>query len=85
MSNFMRNLGGGIGVSLLGNFTTRQGQIHRTALTAHTNHANSFFEFQLNAISASFRAAGAGASEALIKPLHSSPRKSTFNPKHLPP
>src|SRR6202022_3196968 len=48
ISNFMRNLGGGIGVSLLGNFIARQGQIHRTTLTAHTNHANPFFERMLN-------------------------------------
>ncbi|WP_353070911.1 DHA2 family efflux MFS transporter permease subunit [Tunturiibacter gelidiferens] len=69
ISNFMRNLGGGIGVSLLGNFITQQGQIHRTGLTAHTNHANPFFESQLNAIAASFRAAGAGTAEASHKAL----------------
>jgi DHA2 family multidrug resistance protein len=39
ISNFMRNIGGAIGVSMLNNFITRQGQVHRTALTAHTNHA----------------------------------------------
>ena len=37
ISNFTRN----IGVSSLNNFITRRGQIHRTA---HTNHANPFFE-----------------------------------------
>jgi len=31
ISNFTRNLGGAIGVSMLGNFITRQGQVHRTS------------------------------------------------------
>jgi DHA2 family multidrug resistance protein len=64
ISNFMRNIGGAIGVSMLNNFITRQGQVHRTALTAHTNHANPFFERQLNAMTQNFVAMGAGASEA---------------------
>ena len=64
ISNFMRNIGGAIGVSMLNNFITRQGQVHRTALTAHTNHANPFFERQLNAMTQNFVALGAGASEA---------------------
>jgi DHA2 family multidrug resistance protein len=64
ISNFMRNIGGAIGVSMLNNFITRQGQVHRTALTAHTNNANPFFERQLNAMTQNFVAMGAGASEA---------------------
>src|ERR1700678_1275831 len=64
ISNFMRNIGGAIGVSMLNNFITRQGQVHRTALTAHTNHANPFFERQLNAMTQNFVAMGAGAREA---------------------
>src|ERR1700733_1931742 len=69
ISNFMRNVGGAIGVSMLNNFITRQGQVHRTALTAHTNHANPFFERQLNAITQSFIATGAGASESSHRAL----------------
>jgi DHA2 family multidrug resistance protein len=69
ISNFTRNLGGAIGVSLLNNFITRQGQIHRTALTAHTNHANPFFERQLNGMTQNFRAMGMGASEASHRAL----------------
>lgn len=69
ISNFMRNMGGGIGVSLLNNFITRQGQIHRVALTAHTNHANPFFERQLNGMAASLRASGAAAAEASHRAL----------------
>ena len=62
ISNFLRNLGGGIGVSLLNNFIASQGQIHRTALTAHTNHANPFFERQLQAMTQNFIAMGASSS-----------------------
>jgi len=64
ISNFMRNIGGGVGVSLLNNFITRQGQVHRTVLTSHTNHANPFFERQLNGMTASIQAGGVAAAEA---------------------
>ena len=69
ISNFMRNIGGAIGVSLLNNFITRQGQIHRNALTTHTNHANPFFERQLNAIAQSFKATGMSATDASHRAL----------------
>jgi DHA2 family multidrug resistance protein len=69
ISNFTRNIGGAIGVSLLNNFIIRQGQAHRTALTAHTNHANPFFERQLNAMTQNFIAMGASASEASHRAL----------------
>jgi len=69
ISNFMRNIGGAIGVSLLNNFITRQGQIHRNTLTTHTNHANPFFERQLNAIAQSFRATGMSATDASHRAL----------------
>jgi MFS transporter, DHA2 family, multidrug resistance protein len=69
ISSFTRNVGGAIGVSLLNNFITRQGQMHRTALTAHTNHANPFFERQLNAMTQNFIAMGASASEASHRAL----------------
>jgi len=64
ISNFMRNIGGAIGVSLLNNFITRQGQIHRNALTTHTNHANPFFDRQLAGMTQNFKAMGMGATEA---------------------
>jgi DHA2 family multidrug resistance protein len=69
ISNFMRNMGGAIGVSLLNNFITRQGQIHRNVLTTHTNHANPFFERQLNGMTQSFKAMGMGATEASHRAL----------------
>ncbi len=67
--NFMRNIGGGIGISLLNNFITRQGQIHRTGLTAHTNHANPFFERMLNGMTQNLISIGVGASEASRRAL----------------
>lgn len=69
ISNFIRNLGGGIGVSLLNNFIARQGQIHRSALTAHTNHANPFFERQLQAMTQNLIAMGSGPTEASHRAL----------------
>jgi DHA2 family multidrug resistance protein len=69
ISNFVRNLGGGIGISLLNNFIARQGQIHRTTLTAHTNHANPFFERQLQGMMQNFIAMGASRAEASHRAL----------------
>jgi DHA2 family multidrug resistance protein len=69
ISNFTRNVGGAIGVSMLNNFITRQGQVHRTALTAHTNHSNPFFERQLNAMTQNFVTMGASAGEASRRAL----------------
>jgi DHA2 family multidrug resistance protein len=69
ISNFLRNLGGGIGISLLNNFIARQGQVHRTALTAHTNHANPYFELQLRGMTHNLAATGAGPAEASHRAL----------------
>ena len=62
-------MGGSIGVSMLANFLFRQGQTHRSTLTAHTNHANPFFERQLNAMTQNFVAMGASTSEASHRAL----------------
>ena len=69
ISSFTRNVGGAIGVSLLNNFIIRQEQMHRTVLTAHTNHPNPFFERQLNAMTQNFIAMGASTSEASHRAL----------------
>jgi DHA2 family multidrug resistance protein len=69
ISSFTRNMGGSIGVSMLANFLFRQGQTHRSTLTAHTNHANPFFERQLNAMTQYFVAMGASTSEASHRAL----------------
>ena len=69
ISNFTRNIGGAFGISLLNNFITRQGQIHRTGLTAHTNPANPFFERMLNGMTQNLIAMGMNASEASRRAL----------------
>ncbi len=69
ISNFMRNIGGAIGVSLLNNFITRQGQIHRNGLVSHTTHANPFFERMLNGMTQNFISMGVNASEASRRAL----------------
>jgi DHA2 family multidrug resistance protein len=64
-------MGGAIGISLLNSFIARQSQTHRTALTAHTNHANPFFERELQALTQHFASLGAspveGAHQALAQ------------------
>jgi len=56
-------------VSLLNTFITRQSQIHRNGLAAHTNHANPFFQRQLYAVTESFKAMGIGVAEASHRAL----------------
>jgi len=69
ISNFTRNVGGAIGVSLLSNFITRQMQIQRSSLTSHTNNANPFFTRQLNGMTANIQSLGSGAAAASHKAL----------------
>jgi MFS transporter, DHA2 family, multidrug resistance protein len=69
ISSFTRNMGGAIGVSMLSNFIARQGQIHRTALTAHANHGNPFFERQFRGLVENFTSMGASSSEASHRAL----------------
>ena len=64
ISNFTRNVGGAIGVSLLSNFITQQRQIQRTNLTAHTNNGNPFFVRMLNGMSHNLASMGVGSAEA---------------------
>jgi MFS transporter, DHA2 family, multidrug resistance protein len=69
ISNFMRNVGGAIGVSLLNTFLARQQQIHRNTLVAHATHANPFFQRQLDAMTQNFQSMGMGAAEAAHRAL----------------
>jgi DHA2 family multidrug resistance protein len=64
ISNFMRNIGGAIGVSMLNNFITREGQIQRVRLAAHANNSNPFFLRELHGLTHNFEAMGAGAAQA---------------------
>jgi MFS transporter, DHA2 family, multidrug resistance protein len=69
LSNFSRNIGGAVGVSILNTFQFRQTQIQRANMSAHTNHANPFFEHQLAGITTSFTAMGFPSAQATQKAL----------------
>ena len=69
ISNFIRNLGGATGISLLNNFIERQNQTHRMTLTAHANPANPFFLRELQGITHNFIGMGASPSEAAHRAL----------------
>ncbi len=69
ISNFTRNMGGAIGVSLLSNFLSRQRQIQRTNLTSHTNNGNPFFVRMLNGMSHNFASIGHSATESSHKAM----------------
>ena len=60
MTNFARNLGGGVGISLATTLIARRAQLHRTRLVEH-----------LSSFSPAFRRAGAGLSHALSPGLSS--------------
>ena len=64
ISNFTRNVGGAIGVSLLSNFITRQRQTQRTALAGHTNAGNPFFNRELQGMTHALIAGGMSAADA---------------------
>ncbi len=69
ISNFTRNLGGAIGISLLSTFMSHQRQSQRVALSAHTTNANPFFIRQLNGMTQHFMSMGMGASQATHRAL----------------
>jgi len=69
ISNFTRNIGGAIGISLLSTFISHQRQTQRVALSAHTTSANPFFTRQLNGMTHSFMTMGMSASEATHRAL----------------
>lgn len=58
MSNFSRNIGGSLGISILNTFMARQQQVQRVNLTSHTNHSNPFFEQRFKAMIDSFMREG---------------------------
>lgn len=64
ISNFVRNLGGAIGVSLLVSFLTRQRQISRAEMASHLHHGNFFFDRYLSALKQSAILSGSSVAEA---------------------
>jgi DHA2 family multidrug resistance protein len=60
ISNFVRNLGGSVGISMLTTFLARQNQVHQTALVANATAANP----QFRAMMSSGGGNGSGAGSA---------------------
>jgi DHA2 family multidrug resistance protein len=54
MTNLFRNLGGGIGISLLGTFLQRLGQKHQVYLSAHTSAGDPLFQQRLEGLTRTF-------------------------------
>ena len=69
LSNFSRNIGGAIGISILNTFMFRQSQIQRTNLTINTNRSNPFFEHLLASTTRGFAATGSHGIDASRKAL----------------
>ena len=65
ISNFIRNLGGSIGISMLTTFLARQSQVHQTNLVAHATAANPQFNSMLNGSAANMAKSGSGPTLAL--------------------
>ncbi len=56
ISNFIRNLGGSVGISMLTTFLARQSQVHQTNLVAHATAANPQFNSMVNGTAAKYGA-----------------------------
>ena len=65
MSNFIRNLGGSVGISLLTTFLARQTQTHQNNMVAHATRYDQAFRNLLAGTEANMRAAGSGPVLAL--------------------
>jgi DHA2 family multidrug resistance protein len=60
ISNFIRNLGGSVGISMLTTFLARQSQIHQTTLVANATAANPQFNKMLQGSVAEMAKSGSG-------------------------
>ncbi len=65
MSNFIRNLGGSVGISLLTTFLARQSQTHQNNMVAHATPYDQAFRNMVAGAEATMRAAGSGPALAL--------------------
>jgi len=65
ISNFIRNLGGSIGISMLTTFLARQSQMHQTTLVAHATATNPRFMQMLQGSVAHMEKSGSGPALAL--------------------
>ena len=65
ISNFIRNLGGSVGISMLTTFLARQSQIHQTNLVAHATSANPPFNQLMQGSAANMAKSGSGPVTAM--------------------
>jgi DHA2 family multidrug resistance protein len=64
ISNFVRNLGGAVGVSFLVSYLSRHRQISRNDLVSHLHHGNVFFDRYLSALQQSAVMTGSSVADA---------------------
>ena len=64
ISNFVRNLGGAVGVSFLVSYLSRHRQISRAGLASHLHHGNFFFDLYLSALQQGALRSGSSVAEA---------------------
>jgi DHA2 family multidrug resistance protein len=67
MTNLFRNLGGGIGISLLGTFLQRFAQRHQVYLSAHTTVGNPAFDERIAGLTQMFSGQGIPANVAKMR------------------
>ena len=65
MMNFIRNIGGSIGISVVSTMVTRSTQRRQNYLAAHLQNGNPAFRQMINGLSATFRSQGASAADAI--------------------
>jgi DHA2 family multidrug resistance protein len=64
MMNFVRNIGGSIGIALVSTFVTRSTQARQSYLSAHMHNGNPMFRQMVEGMSATLRNQGLSAGEA---------------------
>ena len=67
MTNLFRNLGGGIGISLLSTLLQRFAQKHQVYLSAHTSVGDPLFQQRVEGLTRSFANQGAGPDAARMR------------------
>jgi MFS transporter, DHA2 family, multidrug resistance protein len=64
MMNFVRNIGGSVGIALVSTFVVRSTQRRQSYMSAHMQNGNPTFRAMVDALSASARSQGASAAQA---------------------
>ncbi len=67
MNNFMRNLGGSIGISMLSTWLQRLSQQHQVTLSAHTTAGDPLFTQRITGLTQTFTSQGIPENEANVR------------------